>query len=356
MQKMSIQPPTSITPVPLLSDADSVSCEAESVYGTVGATGMLASLFPVFEWDDNLIIDDDADAAQFFEHEIAQLLPAAVREDGGPEVHSVLEAALLAGNRLGLLSPSPPASPRRTPRRLRHSNASGGSSGSNLLLPARVRVPSSIVTQSQNSTISEMLGNSAITPSAINSGGGGPQPNVTGGGPQPVVTGASNTPHSVQSRANPIEPASASNAGGPAAAESDDWSGSLVDTARTLSVYALNESAESHTILGDSLQLDFQQLIALGRSPRQMHSLSNDEARALPRVRFEAPDMQSCSICLENFTHGILLTGLNCGHVFHVDCLAQWVQRSAQCPNCRSPIEPCNGSSEIRNNAVHRGG
>merc|ERR1719401_1097049 len=87
-------------------------------------------------------------------------------------------------------------------------------------------------------------------------------------------------------------------------------------------------------------------LYALGESEDRSSEhaqLSSEEARGLPRVRFEAPERLSCSICLEFFRHGMLLTGLSCGHVFHVECLTQWVQRSAHCPNCRARVEPCVG-------------
>lgn len=45
---------------------------------------------------------------------------------------------------------------------------------------------------------------------------------------------------------------------------------------------------------------------------------------------------QTCSICLESFKSGELLTELPCRHFFHVDCVALWFQRSTRCPLCRS--------------------
>lgn len=109
----------------------------------------------------------------------------------------------------------------------------------------------------------------------------------------------------------------------------------------TNSVYALNDSVGSPSGLSAHLGLDFSDLINVaGRTPVKEALLSDDQVRNLPRVCFEDPEMQTCSICLEAFRHGMLLTGLGCGHAFHVNCLAQWVQRSAQCPNCRTAIEP----------------
>jgi len=69
--------------------------------------------------------------------------------------------------------------------------------------------------------------------------------------------------------------------------------------------------------------------------------LSDEEIRALPKVRFERAEEQSCSICLEPYQGGELLTALWCSHFFHVECLTRWFQRSTQCPLCRSQ---CRGS------------
>mmetsp|Transcript_13850 Transcript_13850/g.36803 ORF Transcript_13850/g.36803 Transcript_13850/m.36803 type:complete len:124 (-) Transcript_13850:108-479(-) len=68
--------------------------------------------------------------------------------------------------------------------------------------------------------------------------------------------------------------------------------------------------------------------------------LSDTEIRALPKVRFEDADEQSCPICLECYQRGELLTALRCDHFFHVDCLARWLHHSTQCPLCRTHADP----------------
>ncbi|CAE7763664.1 ATL57 [Symbiodinium sp. CCMP2592] len=64
--------------------------------------------------------------------------------------------------------------------------------------------------------------------------------------------------------------------------------------------------------------------------------LTEEEVYALPKVRFTAKDTQQCSICLEAFEEGELLTALPCGHFFHVECVAGWMQRATICPLCRA--------------------
>jgi len=126
-----------------------------------------------------------------------------------------------------------------------------------------------------------------------------------------------------------------------ASAVQDLHSSTSRSSSKTSSIYAVNESSDSQAVLEDAFHLDFRELVALGQGAGRLR-LSNDEAQALPRMRFDTPELQCCSICQEAFRRQMLLTRLSCGHVFHINCLVQWVQQSAQCPNCRAPIQPGN--------------
>ena len=54
----------------------------------------------------------------------------------------------------------------------------------------------------------------------------------------------------------------------------------------------------------------------------------------------ETKTASSCSICLEHFCNGESLSTIGtCKHIFHHDCLDQWIQRSTSCPYCRRGIE-----------------
>jgi len=63
--------------------------------------------------------------------------------------------------------------------------------------------------------------------------------------------------------------------------------------------------------------------------------LSEEEISSLPKVRFERAEEQCCSICLEPYKQGELLTQLPCQHFFHVDCIAGWMNQATNCPLCR---------------------
>jgi len=108
--------------------------------------------------------------------------------------------------------------------------------------------------------------------------------------------------------------------------------GGLISLLRRLAV----ESAESLSI-DEGLARTARRVFQLG-AVLAGQRLSDEEIQSLPKVRFEQKEEQSCSICLEPYKSGELLTSLPCTHFFHVDCLARWFQRSTQCPLCRSHV------------------
>mmetsp|Transcript_17465 Transcript_17465/g.54652 ORF Transcript_17465/g.54652 Transcript_17465/m.54652 type:complete len:394 (+) Transcript_17465:58-1239(+) len=63
--------------------------------------------------------------------------------------------------------------------------------------------------------------------------------------------------------------------------------------------------------------------------------LSESDIESLPKVNFDQKEEQQCSICLEAFATGELLTQLPCSHFFHVECVSRWFRQSTQCPLCR---------------------
>jgi hypothetical protein len=42
-----------------------------------------------------------------------------------------------------------------------------------------------------------------------------------------------------------------------------------------------------------------------------------------------------CPICLVEFEEGTEVARLECDHLYHLECISEWVIRKAQCPACR---------------------
>ena len=49
------------------------------------------------------------------------------------------------------------------------------------------------------------------------------------------------------------------------------------------------------------------------------------------------PEMD-CAICQDKYSEGAMGVRLQCGHVFHGDCVRQWLGLHATCPVCRQDL------------------
>lgn len=61
-----------------------------------------------------------------------------------------------------------------------------------------------------------------------------------------------------------------------------------------------------------------------------------------PQQEQQQQQQSTCSICFEcNSTN--YPTEIKCGHVYHYNCIQEWLLRNPRCPNCRhySTIEEC---------------
>jgi hypothetical protein len=57
-------------------------------------------------------------------------------------------------------------------------------------------------------------------------------------------------------------------------------------------------------------------------------------ANEVQMVIVSESDTEDCSICLENTTEND--TQLICGHIFHNECLHEWLDEHTTCPVCRA--------------------
>ena len=45
-----------------------------------------------------------------------------------------------------------------------------------------------------------------------------------------------------------------------------------------------------------------------------------------------------CPICIEPFKEGDELYRLRCGHIYHTECIEEWININRICPTCRNTI------------------
>lgn len=83
----------------------------------------------------------------------------------------------------------------------------------------------------------------------------------------------------------------------------------------------------------------FQQQGAASNQPAN-HPTAESTLRSLPRVKVTSHDLvanqgSECSICLDEFSLGDPALRIFCGHLFHEDCVKDWLKKSNECPVCR---------------------
>ncbi|KAJ1380135.1 Zinc finger, RING-type [Sesbania bispinosa] len=71
----------------------------------------------------------------------------------------------------------------------------------------------------------------------------------------------------------------------------------------------------------------------------QMVPASKIAIESLQKVKLqEGATMERCSICLMEFDVGTEVSSMPCKHVYHHECLVQWLKTSHVCPLCRYPM------------------
>ncbi|XP_043329311.1 RING finger protein 11-like [Cervus canadensis] len=75
--------------------------------------------------------------------------------------------------------------------------------------------------------------------------------------------------------------------------------------------------------------LTFRRRIRLFQSPpRDMYRRNGCET--------QTPE---CAVCLEDLVGGDPIRSLPCKHIYHLDCIVEWLTRSFTCPLCRWPAD-----------------
>jgi hypothetical protein len=69
---------------------------------------------------------------------------------------------------------------------------------------------------------------------------------------------------------------------------------------------------------------------ALKKKPR----LTEEEIGALPHMKYKGNKDEKCTICFEPILRDSAIIILSCVHLFHEDCLQNWLRKGVTCPNC----------------------
>ena len=75
--------------------------------------------------------------------------------------------------------------------------------------------------------------------------------------------------------------------------------------------------------------------------------LGSNQTRSIPKTRYvqvDGKEPDTCAICVDEFVNGDSIKTLQCGHIFHVNCIDEWLGKySSVCPLCKSNLrQPVN--------------
>nr|GMD65975.1 E3 ubiquitin-protein ligase At4g11680-like [Ipomoea batatas] len=104
-------------------------------------------------------------------------------------------------------------------------------------------------------------------------------------------------------------------------------------------VHVLEEPMRSADFLDGEMILNDDTAAARDYYEQLGHGMSQQEVSMLKTERLsddEDEDGECCSICLDGFMRGMVITKLPpCSHRFHHACIGQWLHKNSTCPICR---------------------
>ena len=68
-------------------------------------------------------------------------------------------------------------------------------------------------------------------------------------------------------------------------------------------------------------------------------AILSQESQRYSTIKIKDKRKQVCCICMENFSCNQQVYFLPCKHIFHADCLSEWVQYKNECPTCRDELQ-----------------
>jgi hypothetical protein len=83
--------------------------------------------------------------------------------------------------------------------------------------------------------------------------------------------------------------------------------------------------------------------------------MSNRAINQLPTRQPRPAELgENCSICLCSFESDDTIRDIQCGHLFHADCLDQWASLKNSCPNCIRPLVGATAQSPLLHSSLQQ--
>ena len=88
--------------------------------------------------------------------------------------------------------------------------------------------------------------------------------------------------------------------------------------------------------------MTYEQLLQLEDNVGTVNKgLNIQQIKRLPKTKFNKEkysENERCIICMEEFIDNEKVNLLPCGHIFHINCIKQWLLKTKSCPFCKTEI------------------
>ena len=93
----------------------------------------------------------------------------------------------------------------------------------------------------------------------------------------------------------------------------------------------------------DPDKMSYEQLLELEEKVGNVSKgLNKAQIKKIPRFIYQKNKYKDlddkCVVCQYEFKNGENITKLNCGHIFHTDCVDTWLSKNKVCPMCHKEI------------------
>eukprot|EP00929_Paragymnodinium_shiwhaense_P101759 TRINITY_DN6491_c0_g1_i1.p1 TRINITY_DN6491_c0_g1~~TRINITY_DN6491_c0_g1_i1.p1 ORF type:complete len:136 (-),score=34.87 TRINITY_DN6491_c0_g1_i1:165-572(-) len=103
----------------------------------------------------------------------------------------------------------------------------------------------------------------------------------------------------------------------------------------------IDDDGEAIAVEGHIMHVGEDGTLDMGNMDRSLGA-SDEEIKKLPSAKVASKealgDQTKCAICQDGYEPGEDIKTLPCGHLYHLECVDQWLQVSKACPLCEKKI------------------
>ena len=110
-----------------------------------------------------------------------------------------------------------------------------------------------------------------------------------------------------------------------------------IDPVREYEDHIINE------ICPDPDHMTYEQILALQEQVGYVSKgFTKQEIQKIPTVRFYKKvykNQDKCTVCQFEFNEGETLRKLTCDHLYHKNCVDEWLTQEKKCPVCKKDVK-----------------